>query len=126
MPMIEEVIRSYYANLACLNLDAWRETLADEAIIFDPVGKPAFQPKEDSLKFFELLAKFYERFEVSVDNIFPAGKQAAVKWTMKVTAKNGREARVEGIGIFTLNNSGKIERMESFWNEAQMKAELMG
>lgn len=122
--MIEQIINSYYANLGALNLEGWLKTLADEAILCDPIGKPPVKAHEDGEKFFDLLAKFYETFEINVDNIFVVGQEAAAKWTMKVIAKNGREAMVEGIGVFTLNLEGKIEQMQSYWDEAQMKAKL--
>lgn len=59
-----------------------------------------------------------------MDGIFVVAQEAAAKWTMKVVAKNGREAMVEGIGVFSLNHEGKIEKMQSYWDEEQMKAKL--
>lgn len=94
--VIELAVTSYYANLAALNLEGWLETLAADAVICDPVGKPPLNAKEDSQKFFELLSLIYETFEIFLDQIFISGQGAAVKWTMKITAKNRQTATVEG------------------------------
>ncbi|MDY7021310.1 MAG: nuclear transport factor 2 family protein [Cyanobacteriota bacterium] len=123
---IERLLKEYYRQVASLNSEGWLATFTDDALVYDPVGKPPINVKQDADKFFEILSKFYEKLEVVPDQIFVAGDGAAVKWTMDVTARNGRTATVEGIAIFELNEAGKIQKLQSYWDEAAMKAKLMG
>jgi steroid delta-isomerase len=55
-----------------------------------------------------------------------AGHAAAVNWKMNVVARNGRTAEAEGIAIIEFNEAGKIQKLQSYWDEAAMKAKLMG
>ena len=123
---ISEIVSAYYENLTSMNLEGWLKILDEDATILDPVGKPPLKLKEDAPKFFALLANFYEKFTVTRQNIFVTESEAAVKWTMEVTAKNGKVAQAEGISIFQFNQEGKIQTMKSYWDEAAMKAELIG
>ncbi len=123
---LEQAVKDYYANLAAMNIEGLLESFAENAVIYDPVGKPAMNVQQDFPKFVELISKFYQKFEISPEQIFPVENQAAVKWTMEVTAKNGRTVTAEGIGIFQFNQAGKIQQIESYWDEAGMKAKLMG
>ncbi len=60
------------------------------------------------------------------DCVFIVGKEAAVKWTMQVVAKNERTAKAEGISVFEFNEQGKIALIKSYWDESYFKAHLAG
>jgi len=122
----QTAICQYYASLAAMDKEGWLEILATDAVIYDPVGKPPLMVKEDSPKFFDLLSKFYKQFEIVQDCVFIVGKEAAVKWTMQVVAKNERQAKAEGISVFEFNEQGKITLIQSYWDEASLKAHLAG
>jgi len=119
-------IAQYYASLAAMNREGWLEVLAVDAVIYDPVGKLPLKVREDSPKFFDLLSKFYKQFEIVQDCIFIVQQEAAVKWTMQVVAKNERQATAEGISVFEFNAHGKIAKIQSYWDEASLKAQLAG
>ncbi|WP_413160785.1 nuclear transport factor 2 family protein [Capilliphycus salinus ALCB114379] len=123
---IEQLLSEYYRQVAALNSQAWREAFAEDAVVYDPVGKPPLNVQQDADKFFEILSKFYEKLDIAPEQIFVAGNGAAVKWKMNVVARNGRTATSEGIAIFDLNEAGKIQKLQSYWDEAAMKAKLMG
>ncbi|MEB3278535.1 MAG: nuclear transport factor 2 family protein [Lyngbya sp.] len=123
---IEQLVTEYYRQVAALNSEAWLEAFAEDAVVYDPVGKPPLNVQQDADKFFEILSKFYEKLEITPEQIFVAGNGAAVKWKMNVIARNGRTATTEGIAIFELNEAGKIQKLQSYWDEAAMKAKLMG
>ena len=123
---IKQLLTEYYRQVAALNSEAWLEAFAEDAVVYDPVGKPPLNARRDADKFFEILSKFYEKLEITPDLIFSAGNGAAVKWIMNVLARNGRRATTEGIAIFEFNEVGKIQKLQSYWDEAAMKAKLMG
>lgn len=123
---IEKVVVAYYNNMAAMNAAGWMEGFADDAVIGDPVDKPPMNAHSDGEKFFALLAKFYDKLEVSSEQIFVAGNGAAAKWTMRAIAKNGKTASAEGITVFEMNSEGLIQKLSSYWDEAAMLAQLKG
>jgi steroid Delta-isomerase len=58
------------------------------------------------------------------DQVFIAGNQAAVKWTATGVSKRGNNVRFEGIDVFTINEAGKIQELQAYWNPAEMVAQL--
>lgn len=123
---IEQLLTDYYANLGAIDLEGWLKTMAEDAIIYDPVGTPPLKVKEGSRHFFDILSRYYEKFEIVQDHVFIVDRGAAVKWTMNVTTKNGRTAKAEGISTFEINSQGKIQNLYSYWDEMGMKAQLIG
>lgn len=123
--VLKLAIAQYYTSLAAMDREGWLEILASDAVIYDPVGKPPLRVREDSQKFFDLLSKFYKQFEIVQEFVFIVKKEAAVKWTMQVVAQNDRTATAEGISIFEFNENGKIAKIQSYWDEALLKAQLI-
>ena len=121
---ISQIINAYFANMAAMNTQGWLDNFAPDAIINDPVGDPPKKAHEDSQKFFELLSMIFAKLELSQDHVFIAGNGAAVKWTMRGYAKNGKQGIAEGISIFELNESGKLQQVSSYWDEAKMMQQL--
>lgn len=97
---IEATISNYYNSLAAMNPQGWLDSLADDAAIYDPVGKPALNPEKDSEKLFTILTNFQSKFEIERESLFIVNNEVAVKWKMIVVSKNGKEANAEGITTF--------------------------
>ncbi len=122
---IETTITDYYNSLAAMNPQGWLDTLADDAVIYDPVGKPPLNPQKDSEKLFTILTTFYSKFEIVKESLFMVNNEAAVKWKMTVISKNGKQAKAEGITTFKLNEAGKITEVKAYWDENKLKSQLM-
>lgn len=121
---IEEItalLTIYFDNMAAMNAAGWLEIFSEGAVIHDPVGTPPKKlVQKDSQQFFKILSNFFEKIELSKDNIFFVKNGAAVKWTMQVVAKRGSYATAEGISVFEINDIGKIQKVSSYWDEAAM------
>ena len=122
---LETTISDYYNSLAAMNPQGWLNTLADDAVIYDPVGKPPLNPEKDSEKLFTILTNFYSKFQIQQESFFIVNNEAAVKWKMTVVSKNGKEANAEGITTFKLNEAGKISEVKAYWDENKLKSQLM-
>ena len=121
---IQELINAYFINMEKMNAQGWMEIFSPNALIYDPVGKPPSKPHEDSEKFFAIISNFFETMALSQDNVFILENSAAVKWTMKVVAKNKKMATAEGISIFEINKNLKIDQVSSYWDETTMMSQL--
>ncbi|MBW4489359.1 MAG: nuclear transport factor 2 family protein [Trichocoleus desertorum ATA4-8-CV12] len=121
---IGALLTVYFDNMAAMNAEGWLGIFSEDAIIYDPVGAPPKHIHHDAQQFFKVLANFFEKIELSKDNIFFVKDGAAVKWTMQVAAKNGRNVTSEGISVFEINDTGKIQKVSSYWDEAAMMMKL--
>ena len=121
---IKQAINSYFTNLAAMNPSEWLENFAEDAVTYDPVGKPANPVHQNYEKFFGLLSSFFAQMEISQDYVAIADDRAAVKWTMQVLAKNGKSTQAEGISVFEFNETGKIQSLSAYWDDDEMMAKL--
>lgn len=122
-PDIQAAVTAYFTNLQAMNLDLWVENFTEDAMIYDPVGKPPNKAVDNAQKFFGLLSLTFEKLQISQDQVFVAGNGAAVKWTMQAWGKNGKQGIVEGISVFEIHD-GKIQQVSSYWDEAAMMAQM--
>lgn len=121
---IRALLTVYFDNMAAMNAEGWLGIFSEDAVIHDPVGTPPKHVHQDAQHFFKMLANVFEKIELSEDNIFFVKNGAAVKWTMQVFAKNGRNVATEGISVFEINDTGKIQKVSSYWDEAEMMMKL--
>lgn len=123
---IQNLVTSYFSNLQAMNAAKWAENFTEDAVISDPVGKPPSKARENAQAFFGLLSMAFEKIELSQDNVFIAGDGAAVKWTMRVLGKSGKPGVAEGISVFEMHESGKIQQVSSYWDDAALMAQIKG
>ena len=123
---IEQVVAAYFAALRAMDLNAWVETFADDAVSHDPVGGPPVKGKEALRRFYRGLGGIFKKVELTEDRVFVAGHCAAVKWTGRAVGKNGREVTFEGIDVFEVNDEGKIQAVHGYWDPAALVAEVTG
>ncbi|MDJ1181968.1 nuclear transport factor 2 family protein [Roseofilum casamattae] len=124
--LIQATIDGYFTQMSAMNPQGWMDLFVPEATITDPVGKPPAIAHEKATAFFQLLAQFYDRFDIIPEPAFISGNGAAVKWKMTVVAKTGKTAEAEGISVFTFNEHGKITALSSYWAEAELMRQLKG
>ncbi|MCA1994807.1 MAG: nuclear transport factor 2 family protein, partial [Coleofasciculus sp. S288] len=75
-------------------------------------------------EFFQRMQSVFERLESTIEHIFVAGDEAAVKWTMRGVSKSGKSVTFEGITVFQVNDAGKIQTTHAYWNPGAMMAQL--
>ena len=122
--IISRVVKAYFAAIREMNQNAWVNTFAEDAISHDPVGAPAIEGHQKLGEFFQSITAAFKEVGLTEEQVFIAGNQAAVKWTGSGVSKQGNKVRFEGIDVFTINESGKIQALEAYWNPAEMVAQL--
>ncbi|MBD2250545.1 nuclear transport factor 2 family protein [Nostoc parmelioides] len=121
---IEQVVTAYFANITSMNPEGWIDNFAEDAISHDPVGEPPAKVHEGYRQFIGQLQAVFEKLEATIEHIFIAANEAAVKWTMVGVSKSGKPVKFAGITIFEVNAEGKIQTTRAYWNPAQMIAQL--
>ena len=122
--LISAAIKAYFQAIRDMDMDAWVDTFAEDAVSNDPVGSPPIVGHQKLREFFQSIAGAFEKVGLTENEIFIAGNGAAVKWTGSGTSKQGKSVRDEGIEVFEINVRGKIQRVYAYWNPAEMVAQL--
>ncbi len=122
--VISRAIKDYFAALRAMDKQAWVNTFAENAVSHDPVGAPPINGHDKLAEFFETITAAFEEVGLTEQEVFIAGNGAAVKWTGRGTSKQGNRVRFEGIDVFEVNESGKIQTLHAYWNPAEMVAQL--
>jgi steroid delta-isomerase len=124
MEKIEKIIADYFAAISKLDVEAWIKTFAADAVSLEP-GNPPLHGHDALRLFFNGVAGGFEKIEMTPDQIFVVGNEAAVKWSARGVGKNGKQVAFEGIDHFIVNDKGTIQTAKGFWNPEAMIAELM-
>ena len=122
--LISRTVKEYFVAIREMNQNAWVNTFTEDAISHDPVGTPAIEGHQKLGEFFQSITAAFKEVNLTEDHVFVAGNQAAVKWTGIGTSKQGNKVRFEGIDVFTINEAGKIQTLEAYWNPAEMAGQL--
>lgn len=123
---IQALVYAYFKSLQAMDAKAWVENFTEDAVIYDPVGNPPNKARENAQKFFGILSMAFDKLELTPDHVFVAGNGAAVKWTMRGWGKSGKQGIAEGISVFDVHESGKIQQVSSYWDDAAMMAQIRG
>lgn len=122
--VVSRAVRSYFEATRAMDQEAWVNTFAEDAVSYDPVGALPTTGHEKLGEFFQTLTAAFKEVGLTADQIFVAGNGAAVKWTGRGVSKQGRKVHFEGIDIFEVNESGKIQTLHAYWNPAEMLGQL--
>lgn len=123
---IRERVQAYFSSVGTMNPTDWSNHFSEDALVYDPVGTPPKLAHRDAQRFFDLLSQFYASLEVTPDRIYLGGDGAAVTWTMRVVTKNGMSGKAEGISVFDVDGTGKIQKLSTYWDEAALLDQLKG
>jgi steroid delta-isomerase len=122
--VVSKAVRAYFEAIRAMDEQAWVDTFAEDAISYDPVGASPIQGHKRLGEFFQTITAAFKEVGLREDQIFVAGTGAAVKWTGRGVSKQGRKVHFEGIDIFEVNESGKIQTLHAYWNPAEMLGQL--
>lgn len=122
--VIARAIKDYFAALRAMDQEAWVRTFMEDAITYDPVGAPPTRGHDKLREFFQSVTSAFKEVGLTEDQVFIAGSGAAVKWTGTGVSKQGHKVRFEGIDVFEISETGKIQTVHAYWNPAEMVAQL--
>jgi steroid Delta-isomerase len=126
METINAAVTAYYQALRAMDAKAWAETFAPNGVSHDPEGTPPHAGREAIRQFLQGILRGCEKFGLTEDNTYIAGQGAAVKWTGRLTAKNGGAVTFAGIDVLEVNDQGKIKYVHAYWDPGPVMAVLRG
>jgi steroid delta-isomerase len=122
--VVSKAVKTYFEALRAMDIPAIVNTFAEDAIDYDPVGAPPIVGHQKLGEFFETITAAFKEVGLTEDEVFVAGNGAAVKWTGRGISKQGKKVHFEGIDVFEVNETGKIQTLHAYWNPAEMVAQL--
>ena len=122
--VVSKAVKAYFAALRAMDQQAWVNTFAEDAVSYDPVGGPPIVGHQKLGEFFQNITAAFKEAGLTEDHVFVAGNSAAVKWTGRGISQQGRNVHFEGIDVFEVNETGKIQTLHAYWNPAEMVAQL--
>lgn len=122
--IVSTVVKEYFAALRAMDRGAWVNTFSEDAISHDPVGAPPTVGHQKLGEFFDTITGAFKEVGLTENEMFIAGNGAAVKWTGRGVSKQGRKVHFEGIDVFEISETGKIQSLHAYWNPAEMVAQL--
>ncbi|MGH2458098.1 MAG: nuclear transport factor 2 family protein [Chloroflexota bacterium] len=117
--VVQLIIEQYYRAINAKNIDA----IVD---VFEPDGtfqypeSPPIRGREEIRRAEERILAPIDEMTLTPDQMFIVGDRAAVKFTMRVKAKNGRSATMEGIDTFQINPDGKIQSVSVYYDASAL------
>jgi len=121
---IRDAIATHYAAIRAMDMNAWLDTYANDAVSHDPVGSPPHIGHDGLRQFFQGISAALETMGMREEQVFLAGSEAAIKWAGYGRGKNGRDVTFEGIDVFEMNAEGKIQTQWTYWDPTQLMADL--
>lgn len=122
--VVSRAVRANFEAIRAMDQEAWVNTFAEDAVSYDPVGALPTAGHQKLREFFQTITAPFKEVGLTEDQIFVAGNGAAVKWTGRGVSKQGRKVHFEGIDVFEVNESGKIQTLHAYWNPAEMVRQL--
>jgi steroid delta-isomerase len=122
--VVSKAVKAYFAALRAMDQQAWINTFDEDAVSYDPVGAPPTRGHQRLGEFFQTITAAFKQVGLTEDDVFVAGNGAAVRWSGRGISKQGRKVHFEGIDVFEVNESGKIQTLHAYWNPAEMVAQL--
>jgi steroid delta-isomerase len=122
--VVSKAVKAYFAALRAMDQQAWINTFDEDAVSYDPVGAPPTRGHQRLGEFFQTITAAFKEVGLTEDDVFVAGNGAAVRWSGRGISKQGRKVHFEGIDVFEVNESGKIQTLHAYWNPAEMVAQL--
>ena len=117
---VQQIIESYVARLSEGNLDAVCSLFAEDAVLEDPVGTPAYNSIRAIRDFYvgAISAKPEVRLTGPV-RVTVSGEAAA---PMQATsAYEGATVQIDIIAVISLDDQGRIKSLKGYWGEANLR-----
>jgi steroid Delta-isomerase len=121
---IEAVIEDAFAGLVAFDAQRVVNHFASDAVIEDPVGTPPIQGTQAITAYLETFPTLFNQMKLYSLDIKVGGQEAGVKWRIRFTTKTGNVFFLEGIGLFTFNQQGKIQAEKEFFDLAYFLKQL--
>jgi steroid Delta-isomerase len=117
---IVKTISTYAAAWAARDREGWLDTFAELATQEDPVGEGTRRGRDEIGEFWDRAMSAYESLEIVPRDIFVAGQEAAMEWTINAATPEGT-ITFNGVDVFTFDEAARIVSVRAYWERARIR-----
>jgi steroid delta-isomerase len=114
--LCREAIRGYFEAIRAGEVEALVALFSPEVEFNDPVGTPVLHGHDGVRRFHKGLTRAWERLDMQVEAAFIRGQRGAAHWSAEGKSTSGKDIAFEGINLFEVDEAGKINRLEGYWD----------
>ncbi|HLM71204.1 MAG TPA: nuclear transport factor 2 family protein [Polyangiaceae bacterium] len=107
------------------NVDRYASFLAEDVVIDDPT-MPQLVGRDAARKFVEGIVATCPEIAFADRKVFVSGRTAAMRFTLRFRTTSGKEALVEGVDVFEVNEAGLIQHLKSYYDPGPFAALMAG
>lgn len=122
--VIQAAIAAYFAATNARDVEAYVGVFAPDGAMHSPPGTAPIAGHVAIRQVAQRLFAPYQAISATADRVITSGNGAAVLYTARFTARNGRTATVEGIDIFEVNEDATIQVARYYWDPTPLQTLL--
>jgi steroid Delta-isomerase len=123
---IEAAVEEYFDAVGAFDVQRYVNTFAPDGVLEDPVGTPPIQGTQAITAFITNIIAPFSEIKHKIQDINVCGHEAAVNWKIHLKTTTGKKIIIDGMGVFTFNQNGKLQSVREFWDLAAFLADLQG
>jgi steroid Delta-isomerase len=121
---IEAIVTEVFNRFAAFDAQGTADLYAPDGTIEDPIGTPPIQGTQAIIAYLETYPTILNEIRVQAFDVTVCGQEAAIKWRLRFKTKTGNVFFVDGIGIFKINENGKVQSDREFFDLAYFLSQL--
>ena len=121
---IEAIVTDVFNKFAAFDAVGTANLYAADGTIEDPVGTTPVQGTQAIIAYLETFPTILNEIRVQSFDVTVAGQEAAIKWRLRFKTKTGNVFFVDGIGIFKINEQGKVQSDRESFDFAYFQSQL--
>ena len=122
---IEAIVTDVFNKFAAFDAQGTAALYAPDGTIEDPVGTTPVQGTQAIIAYLETFPTILNEIRVQHFDVTVAGQEAAIKWRLRFKTKTGNVFFVDGIGIFKINEQGKVQSDREYFDFAYFQSQLL-
>jgi steroid delta-isomerase len=121
---IEAIVTDVFNKFAAFDAQGTAALYAPDGTIEDPVGSPPVQGTQAIIAYLETFPTILNEIRVQSFDVTVCGQEAAIKWRLRFKTRTGNVFFVDGIGIFKINEDGKVQSDREYFDQAYFLSQL--
>lgn len=121
---VEAAVEEYFAAVGAFDVQRYVNTFAPDGVLEDPVGTPPIQGTAAITAFITNIITPFSEIKHKIQDINVCGNEAAVDWKLHLKTTTGKKIVIDGMGVFSFNQNGKLQSVREFWDLAAFLADL--
>ena len=121
---IKAIVRDVFDKFAAFDAEGTAALYAPDGTIEDPVGTTPIQGTQAIIAYLQTYPTILDEIRVQSFDVTVAGQEAAIKWRLRFKTRTGNVFFVDGIGVFKINEQGKVQSDREYFDLAYFLSQL--